>query len=1048
MRPSPRRTVTSHTITPPQVTWNAGPPQPRGVAAQPLRGSGVCRAGRATFGALCLLLAGVGSHQAAASILYWDGNSTTAGAGNTTTLLNREWGTFSVWNSDAAGVTDTFTATTTATDDLFFVAAPSATSGNVAFNPTVFGDQVANSLTFQQAGNATLSGGTSITLSSATALNFSNGTGANTISTPLILGASSAFTNSDNSLQTLSGGITGAFDLTLKADSTGGFTVSTGSVNNQGTLTNSGAGTNTVTVSAVIGANVTGVRQNSANSLLIVSGANTSYAGNTTLSAGTLRGANTATTNVLNAFGTGGLLLNGGTLQLKANGTGNSQTIVAGNAVTISSSPVTIDVNNNGANTSSTITLGNLSLGAGQLNITGGNTYGLRFTGNTTLTANATINPTTAGVSFGGVIDDGAGGFGITKLGTGALGISAANTYTGVTSILEGAVNLGIGAPSGSAGAFGMATSAVLLGNTTGSVNASMTEGTFTVGRDIVVQSGNSGTMTLGSANQGNTFSSYTGAITLGSAGGAGHGLTLAPTNFHTTTFSGVIQDPVGLVGSGGVLTIAAGTMSSTVALSNTNTYTGGTVLSTGTLRIAALQALGLGALTINGGAISQSVAGAVVGLTGQTWAGNFSFSVTAGAINLGTSPVNVLGARSISVDNGAVTIGGAVSGAGSSLRFNSSNFTSSVTFNGANTFDGGLTIAQGGTATITIVSGNASALGTGQVRLTNAAGSKVSLGVDTTVDSLTSGIAAATTIVAGTGGTAGTYPLIFTGGGGTGAAGTATISGGAITAVTLTELGTNYTSAPTITLSGGGGTGTVTSGFGNSAVVLNARTLTVAGTNASPATYAGVISGTGALVKNGPGTQTLSGANTYSGATSVNNGTLLVSGTLNATTAVNLGGGVLELGAADRINDNANVTMNGGTWRTDGFSESVGTLTLGGSATIDLGSGASILHLADSSFRSWTGSLNIANWSGLLGGGGTDQIYFGSSASGLLTGQLALISFVDPAGLAPGTYGATMLTSGEVVAVPEPASAVMICGGLGLLLALRPASRRRVLST
>ena len=65
---------------------------------------------RSAFGSLLLLLSCAASQQTSAATLYWDGNSTTAGAGNTTALLNREWGTFSVWNSDAAGVTDTFTA--------------------------------------------------------------------------------------------------------------------------------------------------------------------------------------------------------------------------------------------------------------------------------------------------------------------------------------------------------------------------------------------------------------------------------------------------------------------------------------------------------------------------------------------------------------------------------------------------------------------------------------------------------------------------------------------------------------------------------------------------------------------------------------------------------------------------------------------------------------------------------------------------------------------------------------------------------------------------
>lgn len=47
-----------------------------------------------------------------------------------------------------------------------------------------------------------------------------------------------------------------------------------------------------------------------------------------------------------------------------------------------------------------------------------------------------------------------------------------------------------------------------------------------------------------------------------------------------------------------------------------------------------------------------------------------------------------------------------------------------------------------------------------------------------------------------------------FNGGGGSGATGTATISGGRITAINITRTGTGYTSAPTIVLTGSSGTG------------------------------------------------------------------------------------------------------------------------------------------------------------------------------------------------------------------------------------------------
>jgi autotransporter-associated beta strand protein len=65
--------------------------------------------------------------------------------------------------------------------------------------------------------------------------------------------------------------------------------------------------------------------------------------------------------------------------------------------------------------------------------------------------------------------------------------------------------------------------------------------------------------------------------------------------------------------------------------------------------------------------------------------------------------------------------------------------------------------------------------------------------------------------------------------------------------------------------------------------------TLTV-GFNNRPATFRGVISGPGTVVKVGTGTWTLTGANTYTGGTIINAGTLLVNGAIGAVT-VNPGG-------------------------------------------------------------------------------------------------------------------------------------------------------------
>lgn len=57
-----------------------------------------------------------------------------------------------------------------------------------------------------------------------------------------------------------------------------------------------------------------------------------------------------------------------------------------------------------------------------------------------------------------------------------------------------------------------------------------------------------------------------------------------------------------------------------------------------------------------------------------------------------------------------------------------------------------------------------------------------------------------------GYGGTAGTYALTFSGGGGSGATGTYTVSGGKVTSVSITAGGTSYTSTPTVGFGGSSG--------------------------------------------------------------------------------------------------------------------------------------------------------------------------------------------------------------------------------------------------
>src|SRR5580693_7993068 len=126
-----------------------------------------------------------------AATYYWDSNGTTAGAGATP---NGTWGTSSYWNTSSAGGSGTFVTTSGSGDSLYFVAGPSASSGENPYTVTVTGTQAANSLTFQSSGAPTLSGTGIINLwgGGITVPQYSYGTtsqGSATISTTINLQA-------------------------------------------------------------------------------------------------------------------------------------------------------------------------------------------------------------------------------------------------------------------------------------------------------------------------------------------------------------------------------------------------------------------------------------------------------------------------------------------------------------------------------------------------------------------------------------------------------------------------------------------------------------------------------------------------------------------------------------------------------------------------------------------------------------------------------------------------------------------------------------------
>jgi hypothetical protein len=93
---------------------------------------------------------------------------------------------------------------------------------------------------------------------------------------------------------------------------------------------------------------------------------------------------------------------------------------------------------------------------------------------------------------------------------------------------------------------------------------------------------------------------------------------------------------------------------------------------------------------------------------------------------------------------------------------------------------------------------------------------------------------------------------------------------------------------------------------------------------------------------------------------------------------------------------------------------EQLGRFILGTNAIIDLAGSASQLSFANSSGETWAGgsTLVISNWNGNLSGGGAEQLKFGTSQSGLTSGQLGQIQFA----IGSNSYPAKILSSGEVV--------------------------------
>jgi autotransporter-associated beta strand protein len=290
------------------------------------------------------------------------------------------------------------------------------------------------------------------------------------------------------------------------------------------------------------------------------------------------------------------------------------------------------------------------------------------------------------------------------------ININSANTYTGTTTINFGTITIN------NANAFGNASSPILLGATSGTVLARLyATGNITFSRDITVQAGSSGAATVGAAGS-NSAVIFSGNIAMNKK------VTLSGENStgNAVNFTGVISGNYGVDVSGG--SSAGGSVTNgIVTLSNTNTYTGATIITNGGLKLGSNYAVnGSSGVTVNGGnvfdlggySLSKPVnlaAGAFLTNTNSTSISELSGGIvlnTAANISASSNATLLITTNPITQTNSVIsslTIGGGGRGGTVSVGV------------GGNTYTGGTSINI--TATLKIASDDALA-GTGNITI------------------------------------------------------------------------------------------------------------------------------------------------------------------------------------------------------------------------------------------------------------------------------------------------------------------------------------------
>jgi autotransporter-associated beta strand protein len=482
-------------------------------------------------------------------------------------------------------------------------------------------------------------------------------------------------------------------------------------------------------------------------------------------------------------------------------------------------------------------------------------------------------------------------------------------------------------------------------------------------------------------------------------------------------------------------------TTAGAVTLNATSNFTGNMVIADGTVFAQANSSVGTGTVVF-GNATTQSSDDLALllttsgrNVTNDIIVNNFGNSTTIGSSSPSgtmTYSGNITLNKDVvlTVNSGNLRFLGSINGSANITKTGDGT----VFFNGTNDNAMGNVTISAGTLSIT----NGSAIGDNST-VTVAGGANFAVTANETIGALAGAgnvtLSNSRILVAGGNNQNTTFSGILQGGNGISGL-TKEGSGTLILANDNTYAGATTVNSGTLQLGNGANLGSVA---GN--IVDNAN---VAFNNGSDQTYAGVISGSGQLTASGTATLTLTGNNTFSGTATVSGGTLALAAAGSnkalggASTIVITSGGTLLLDASEQTNSSVAMVLSGGTFVLNGQNLSaVGALTLSATSTMDLGGGDSLVAFGDSSAATWTPSqeLDITGWTD------GDQIYFGTSSTGLTDSQLPQIRFINPFGDG-NNWSAGLDADGRLRPVPEPST--IFAGGLLLFLAAFAEWRRR----